>query len=414
MLTNYLKLAYKVLLRRKFYTAVSLFGIAFTLMVLVICTAMLDELFSAEYPEVNLDRTLTIESGIMKGERNVWSSSVGYRTLDRYARDLPGVEVFAMATEPSTVVSFRNGEKLELDLRRTDAAFWDAMQFDFVEGGPYTAEDDRNGNAVAVLNESARKRLLEEGPAVGQAFRAGGQGYTVVGVVRDVPITKKRAYSEIYVPVGTDPSTTYRDQMLGDFVGILVAEDRGRFPEIKSELESRISSAELPEPDRYETLWAPARTQIEHLSWKILNNNDEENDTYVGRLIAIASSIALLFMLLPALNLINLNLSRILERSSEIGVRKAFGASSGNLVGQFLVESILLTLIGGILGLILSVGALSAINGSDLIPYMKVGINFRVFLYGLGLSLLFGVISGAYPAWRMSRMHPVQALKGKA
>ena len=63
----------------------------------------------------------------------------------------------------------------------------------------------------------------------------------------------------------------------------------------------------------------------------------------------------LLFMLLPTLNLVNINLSRILERSSEIGVRKAFGASSRTLVGQFVVENLVLTLIGAAVGLVLSV-----------------------------------------------------------
>src|SRR5256885_1583041 len=74
----------------------------------------------------------------------------------------------------------------------------------------------------------------------------------------------------------------------------------------------------------------------------------------VGTLVAIIAAVALLFMALPTLNLVNLNVSRILERASEIGVRKAFGASSRALLGQFLVENVVLTLIGGALGLALS------------------------------------------------------------
>jgi len=113
-------------------------------------------------------------------------------------------------------------------------------------------------------------------------------------------------------------------------------------------------------------------------------------------------------------NLINLNMSRIMERASEIGVRKAFGASSRSLVGQFIVENLVLTLIGGAAGFALSGLVLRALTASGLVPYARFALNYRVFAYGLGLALFFGLLSGVYPAWRMSRLHPVQALKGAA
>jgi putative ABC transport system permease protein len=79
----------------------------------------------------------------------------------------------------------------------------------------------------------------------------------------------------------------------------------------------------------------------------------------------------LLFMLLPALNLVNLNSSRIMERSSEIGVRKAFGATSSTLALQFIVENIVLTLLGGALGLILAYGVLQMIEASQVIEHAQ-------------------------------------------
>jgi putative ABC transport system permease protein len=122
---------------------------------------------------------------------------------------------------------------------------------------------------------------------------------------------------------------------------------------------------------------------------------------------------AVAFMILPTVNLVNINLSRILDRSSEIGVRKAFGASSWTLVGQFVVENVVLTLVGGAIGLVLAGAALHAINASGVIPYAQLALNFRVFLYGLAIALFFGLFSGVYPAWRMSRLHPVMALRGR-
>jgi putative ABC transport system permease protein len=93
-------------------------------------------------------------------------------------------------------------------------------------------------------------------------------------------------------------------------------------------------------------------------------------------------------------------------------VRKAFGASSRALVGQFLVENLVLTLVGGLVGFLLAVVVIDAVNGRGLFPYAHFTVNPRVFLYGLLLTLFFAVLSGVYPAWKMSRLSPVDALKG--
>ena len=117
-------------------------------------------------------------------------------------------------------------------------------------------------------------------------------------------------------------------------------------------------------------------------------------------------------MLLPAVNLMNLNTSRIMERASEIGVRKAFGASSRALVAQFVIENVVLTLVGAAIGFVLSAWLLTAINASGVIQYAALHLNYRIFAWGVALAIAFGLLSGVYPAWRMSRLHPVQALKG--
>jgi putative ABC transport system permease protein len=119
-------------------------------------------------------------------------------------------------------------------------------------------------------------------------------------------------------------------------------------------------------------------------------------------------------MLLPALNLVNLNTGRIMERRSEIGVRKAFGATSVQLAAQLVVENILLCLAGGMIALAATACALRWIENADLIPYLKVQMDLAVFGYGLLIASVFGLLSGVIPAWKMSRLDPVHALKGAA
>jgi putative ABC transport system permease protein len=122
----------------------------------------------------------------------------------------------------------------------------------------------------------------------------------------------------------------------------------------------------------------------------------------------------LLFMLLPSLNLINLNLSRMMERATEIGVRRSFGASINVLIRQFIIENVLISLMAGFLGLLLSYGALYMLNNSGVFANANFSINYRVLGVAVLLSVVFGVVSGVYPAWRMARIHPIYALKGGA
>jgi putative ABC transport system permease protein len=119
-----------------------------------------------------------------------------------------------------------------------------------------------------------------------------------------------------------------------------------------------------------------------------------------------------LFMLLPTINLINLNISRILERASEIGVRKSFGARSSHLITQFMLENIILTCIGGVIGFALALLSMYFISLSGVVPFHSFEINFRVLAAAVSAILFFGILSGVYPAWKMSRMNPINALKG--
>ncbi|HEY2737349.1 MAG TPA: FtsX-like permease family protein, partial [Thermoanaerobaculia bacterium] len=232
--------------------------------------------------------------------------------------------------------------------------------------------------------------------------------------VRNVPILRIDAYSDIWVPIGTSKTDAYKRGLVGDYTGLIVARSRADFPQIKAEVQSHLKEAEalIPDPKTYQRLTGGADTLFEAASRTMIPG---DNDTsHPERLWTILLGLALVFMLLPTVNLVNINLSRILDRSSEIGVRKAFGASSWTLVGQFVVENVVLTLVGGLIGLVLAAAVLAAINASGVIPYAQLSLNVRVFLYGLGIALFFGLFSGVYPAWRMSRLHPVMALRGRS
>ncbi len=413
MLKNYLKIAFKVLSRRKFFTAISLFGIGLTLVVLMVATALLDHVFAPHPPETELDRTLGIYTLGLVGEQALSTGFPGYGFLDRYARDLPGVERMAIYTVQQQAVSYPGDRKITSWLKRTDGQYWKILDFEFLEGGPFTAADQENRSFVAVINRSTRERFFGEGAsAVGRSIELDGQRFRVVGVVEDVPFLRFAPFADVWVPISTTRSSGYRHQLRGGFQALLLAESEAAIPLIREEFDARLDDVQFPNPEEFDHAYSGADTPFEAIS-RILFSSTQER-AYPARLLTVLLTLALLFMLLPAVNLVNLNLSRILERTSEIGVRKAFGGSARELVGQFLVENVVLTLLGGALGLVASALVLRAIEASGVIPYAELALNPRIFLWGLALTLFFGVLSGVYPAWKMARMHPVRALHGRS
>jgi putative ABC transport system permease protein len=417
MLKNYLKVALKVLGRRKFFTFISLFGISVTLLVLLVATALLDNVFATGTPEVHADRMLGVYELTMQGPDDTERSRPGYGFLDRYVRPmekLPSVERISFVTSARTAISYLNGRKIESALRRADGELWRVLAFDFVEGAPFTVEDNAGAHFVAVINETTRQRFFGGAPAVGKTIEADGQTFRVVGVVRDVPILRYASSADLWVPLTTAKTSAYKEEWLGDFTALILARGAADVPQVKAEFQSQLRSAErhLPDPKRLKTLTAGADTLFEGAARSFLPGDAVVNPG--GRLRAALLALMLGFMLLPTINLVNINLSRILDRASEIGVRRAFGASARTLVGQFLIENLVMTLIGAVIGLVLAAGVLRAFNVSGILEHTQLQINLRVFLYGLAIAVFFGLFSGVVPAWRMSKLHPVRALRGRS
>jgi putative ABC transport system permease protein len=413
MFKNYLKIALKVLVRRKFFTFISLFGISFTLVVLMVVTAMLDHLLAPMAPESRQDRVLGVYRAAMFGPRSGWTGNAGYKLLDKYARGLDGVEKLSIFSGGNNVQSFLGGQKIASTLKRTDGEFWQILDFTFVDGAPYTTTDVENAAFVAVINETTKQKFFGDRSAIGQTLEADGQRFRVVGVVSDVSRVRLVPFSDIWVPLTTSKSDAYKRDLVGDFLAIALAANSDALPRIREQFNTRLAHMEFDDPKQFKSMVAPFETKFDAVARQMPFIGDSRDPREQGwKLTLLLVTLALMFMLLPAVNLININVSRIMERASEIGVRKAFGASARTLVGQFIVENVILTLVGGALGLVLSFFVLRALNASGFIQYAQFHINLRVFVYGMAIAGLFGLLSGVYPAWRMSRLNPVQALKG--
>ena len=415
-MVSYIKLALKVLTRRKFFTFISLFGITLTLVVLVVATAILDDAFSPIRPESRFDRALIIDRVMQLGPSGVMSVNPGYGFLQQYVLNLPGIErATAFSSAFGGTIYTAGGGRIDARVRRTDANYWKILDFRFVEGRPFTADDEARGAFVAVITEGLREKLFGKAAAAGRSIDMGGQRFTIIGVVPDVPATRIAAYGEMWLPITTAKSSDYRHQFVGEFNGVVLLRSRADIPRVQNDFQAIVRRMPTSDPKNFDRVDARLNTLYENFAYDVMGGPFKAfYDSAPIALAIILSIVAVLFMTLPALNLVTLNLSRILERAPEIGVRKAFGAPRRVLILQFITENVILTLIGGVCAFLLAILAVMIINRSGAIPHAQFVMNARVFFYGMLVAAFFGVFSGAYPAWRMSRLDPVTALRGGA
>jgi len=413
MLRNYLLTAWKVFMRRKLFTAINLVCIVLTLVVLMVVTTLLETAFHPSGVEGKSARFLQIVMMRMDSPDggSVSTTPLGYKLIEKHLKPMPGVERVAAATLPSGAAVYQGERVSEMQMRRVDADYWKILDFTLLAGRLPTKADDAAGRMIAVLNATTAKRLFPGLPAaaVGQRIDVGGQHFEVVGVVEDA--MHVNAFADIWAPISTFASSDYRNQLTGMFVALILAERSADLPRIQRQVEQIAKGIVQDDPKQWAKTRFWADSKLDLFARMTVGSNDKL-ESGAGLLLALIAVAMLVFMLLPALNLVNLNTGRIMERRVEIGVRKAFGATSTQLALQLVVENVLLCLAGGLLALAATAGVLAWLEHIQLIDYMRYELNLAVFGWGMLIATVFGLLSGVLPAWKMSRLDPVHALKG--
>src|SRR4029079_9905474 len=130
---TYLKLAMKVLARRKFFTFISLFGISMTLVVLMVGTALLDNVFAPQAPESRFDRVLSIDRVSLKGPQETESTEPGYALLQQFVKPLKDIQDFWLYSNSETKGLYPGKERIDASVRYADAGYWRILDFRFLE-----------------------------------------------------------------------------------------------------------------------------------------------------------------------------------------------------------------------------------------------------------------------------------------
>lgn len=429
----YLKQAMQMLRQNKFFSIIYITGTGLAITMVMILAILYYFRTGNIAPETNRDRMLVIQHGKIlnktEGQGN-GSSRLSYPTIKEcfYSMQTPeAVTAILPIGEQTEFIQTPGSDEVYNGLvMGTDVAFWKIFQFRFLAGKPYTEEEFTSGIRKAVVSESLARRLFNTSDATGKTFLLNFEEYQVSGVVEDVPSIAQFCYAEMWIPFTNRPSqiqgSKWCDFILGHMQLYILAKKPGDFDAIRREAEEncRCYSANIPQynfvlneqPDTVLRAW--------------LRTDSFASPKFMKLFIQIFSVIFLL-LLVPSINLTGMTASRMKKRMEELGIRKAFGAQNRTLLLQILYENLLLTLLGGLIGLLISYGLIFMLKGwllgnydwdgssltasIDLSPGML--INPAIFGYTLIFCLILNLMSALVPAWRALRRPIVDALNDK-
>ena len=429
----YLKQAMQMLRQNKFFSIIYITGTGLAITMVMILAILYYFRTGNIAPEINRDRMLVIQHGKIlnktEGQGN-GSSRLSYPTIKEcfYSMQTPeAVTAILPIGEQTEFIQTPGSDEVYNGLvMGTDVAFWKIFQFRFLAGKPYTEEEFTSGIRKAVVSESLARRLFNTSDATGKTFLLNFEEYQVSGVVEDVPSIAQFCYAEMWIPFTNRPSqiqgSKWCDFILGHMLLYILAKKPGDFDAIRREAEEncRRYSANIPQynfvlneqPDTVLRAW--------------LRTDSFASPKFMKLFIQIFSVIFLL-LLVPSINLTGMTASRMKKRMEELGIRKAFGAQNRTLLLQILYENLLLTLLGGLIGLLISYGLIFMLKGwllgnydwdgssltasIDLSPDML--INPAIFGYTLIFCLILNLMSALVPAWRALRRPIVDALNDK-
>ena len=418
----YLKQAWQMLKEDKVISIITILGtaLAITMVMAIILTQRIKTTNMG--PEVNRERTMYIQyvKEETKKQQYVSIGSVSINSYKQYLEQLTVPEKISMISERQINICTEGSDIYHTaDIKYTDAAFWSIYSFSFISGKPFTNEEFQSGVPVAVISKSLSNKLYnEESDATGKIVLIDKKPYKVIGIVKDVSTLCKYAYSQIWIPYTSNSfSNTVQSNI---YKAVVLAKNTSDFPEIKSEVR-RSEIANNPEREDKEVSFIGPFSGDEILV-KTGNMNNDDPDMAKNRLRYYLTLAVLL--LIPAINLSGFSLFKIINRTSEIGIRKAFGANKKTILMQVLYENFLTSLIGGIIGLALSFLAINFIKdklftqgpwspqliGENTIP-VSAFISPGVFLYVFLVCVLLNLLSSGIPAWRASRLNIVEAIR---
>jgi putative ABC transport system permease protein len=285
----------------------------------------------------------------------------------------------------------------------TNHDYMKVNSLNIANGSFFSQQDYQNGTKVAVLGSSIAETLFKTSDPIAQELRMGNIVVRVIGVLESKGSGMGSADDMVIIPLTTMQQTVAQSRtaqgglIISSIVLTVSSQEQTEavISEITSLLRTRHRLAATAADDfRIQSVEEMAETLT------------ETTDTMTLLLGAIAA----ISLLVGGIGVMNIMLVSVLERTREIGIRKALGAREIDIWSQFLLEAAFLTLTGGVVGVIAGWGVSKLVTR---FASMTTVVSWDIILLAVGVSMGIGLFFGFYPAWNASRLNPIQALRSE-
>jgi putative ABC transport system permease protein len=331
------------------------------------------------------------------------SLGVSLRDAEAIQEAVPNVERVLPRVEVKPYKILAPGAKTKGKVFGVAWRYRDVANVGLADGRFFDARDEREHAQVCVIGQEIRRNLFGYGPVIGKKLKVNDVWLEVVGILGNDPAPAAAANDnaspsstsqEIWLPVSTAIRKFDRDPLDAPVDELLVTVKEGvstrKTADVIEPLLQRLHGA----ADDYEVVIPEALLEQSRQTQRIFN--------------IVMGSIAGISLLVGGIGIMNIMLASVLERTREIGVRRAIGATQRDIRSQFVIESFAISLIGGAAGIIIGIVLARLVAAYAGWPTV---ITFWSLLLSTGVSVTVGVVSGIYPASRAAELNPVEALR---
>lgn len=433
MLKLYLKQAWTLLRQNPLFSGLYIAGTGLAIAMTMIVAEIYYVKLAPVYPEVNRGRTLYLTQASFTNGPSTYNSALSYSALQDWALHFENAEVISAQyaswrfTENAYIQPADRSGDFHPQIKLVDPAFFRIYAFRFLEGSPFTDSDLQSGIRTAVITDDLARRLFGTTQGVvGQSFSLSYISYRVCGVVRGGSYLTSESYAQVYLPYSVDDryrkSQTDLFPYVGSFRLTFLVKDNAQAKALQAEVKDVTRRLNLEHKGQWEmNLWEQPTTH----ALSVFQEYPAQEFSFWGK-VRYFGLMLLVLLLVPALNLSGMIASRMESRLAEMGVRKSFGAGRNRLLSQVMWENLLLTLLGGVLGLI--VAWLAIYVGREWLFFLlddftrpvPEGVNAYVsgemlfaplvFLCAFLLCVLLNLLSALLPAWLSLRKPIVYSL----
>lgn len=333
---------------------------------------------------------------------------ISYRDAERMAASFEGIKNF-VAIKILNQSARLGRNQISLRMMGVSPDWFNVLPHQLISGRRLNKQDHVIGRAVCVLTDFAARQLLAGTGGLGEQVHVGGRMFEVVGIVASkstangITMKSLQQDNDVYIPLKT-AKVVYGDISYGDQSS---SDDR-------SLVELHQVILQMSDSDQVLSAAAVVRRTMEmahdsadyqiSVPLELLQQAEQTKRTFN----IVLGSIAGISLLVGGIGIMNIMLASVTERTREIGIRRAIGATRQVVIRQFLIEAIILTTSGGIIGIGFGVLVPAAVEE---FADMPTHITFYSIVLSLGISLMIGIVFGLYPAWKASQLDPIRALR---